>query len=75
MERITAYRDTELYLRLVKCDFGVIVGGRADNTLAYQLNDEFCKIPEEYRYIGLEDSQALVYYRDSASFIELGGMV
>ena len=41
----------------------------------YQLNDEFCKIPEEYRYIGLEDSQALVYYRDSASFIELGGMI
>ena len=74
MDRISPYRDTELYLRLVKCEFGVIVGAKADNTLAYQLNDAFCIIPEEYRCIELEDNQAIVFYKDSAAFIRLGGM-
>lgn len=72
LNRIYDYCSTELYLRLVKCEYGVVVGGGADNELAYLLNDKFYNIPEKYRSIALEDNQAVVFYRDSAAFVELG---
>ena len=73
MERIADYSSTELYLELVKCEFGVVVGGSADNEFACLLSDEFYNIQEEYRSIELVDDQAIVYYKDTASFIQLGG--
>ena len=73
MNRISDYSSTELYLRLVKCEFGVVVGGGADNNLAYLLNDGLYTIQEEYRSIELEENQAIVFYKDAASFVQLGG--
>lgn len=73
MSRISDYSSTELYLKLVKCEFGMVVGGRADNSFTYLLNDSFYNVPEEYRKIELEANQAIVYYKDTASFIQLGG--
>lgn len=73
MSRISAYNSTELYLRLVKCEFGVIVGGGADNQFAYLLSDQFYSIQEEYRSILLDNDQAIVFYRDAAAFVQLGG--
>ncbi len=73
MSRISEYSSTELYLRLVKCEFGVIINGGADNNLTYMLYDGLYSIPEEYRDINLDSNQAIVYYRDTASFVRLGG--
>ncbi|MCJ0538602.1 type VII secretion protein EssC [Enterococcus cecorum] len=73
MSRISDYSSTELYLKLVKCEFGMVVSGRADNGFTYLLSDYFYNIPEEYRAIELEENQAIVYYKDMASFIQLGG--
>ena len=73
MSRIADYSSTELYLKLVKCEFGLVVSGRADNNFAYLLSDSFYSIPEEYRCIELEDDQAIAYYKDTAAFIQLGG--
>ena len=73
MSRISDYSSTELYLKLVKCEFGMVVSGRADNSFTYLLSDYFYNIPEEYRAIELEENQAIVYYKDMASFIQLGG--
>lgn len=73
MTRIVDYSSTELYLKLVKCKFGMVVSGRADNIFTYLLSDSFYSIPEEYRCIELEDNQAIVYYKDTASYVQLGG--
>jgi S-DNA-T family DNA segregation ATPase FtsK/SpoIIIE len=73
MSRISDYSSTELYLKLVKCDFGVVVSGRADDSFTYLLSDSFYGVPEAYRAIELESNQAIVYYKDTASFIQLGG--
>lgn len=73
MSRISDYSSTELYLKLVKCEFGMVVSGRADNGFTYLLSDSFYNVPEEYRAIELEENQAIVYYKDAASFIQLGG--
>lgn len=74
MSRIADYSSTELYLKLVKCEYGIVVSGGVDNELAYLLSDGLYSIPEEYRAIKLEPKQALVYYQDSASFVQLGGL-
>ncbi len=74
MNRIYDYNCTELFLRLVKTEFGMIIGGEADNNFAYLLNDDFYKIPEEYRNLKLEENQAIVYDKDTATYIEIGGI-
>lgn len=73
MSRISDYSSTELYLKLVKCEFGVVVRGGADNNFAYLLSNAFYSIPEEYRGIALESNQATVYYKDTATFVQIGG--
>ena len=73
MMRIADYNSTELYLSVVKCDFGIVVGGNADNNLAYLLSDGFYSIPEDYRNIEMGDRQAIVYYKDAAAYVQLGG--
>lgn len=73
MSRIENYNSTELYLILVKCDFGVLMGGSAGNKIAFLLSDGLYSIPEDYRSVNLEPSQAIVYYNDSASYIQVGG--
>ena len=73
MSRISMYCDTELYLQLVKCSRGMIVGGSANNDLAVLLSSDFYSIPEDYRQIQLPPDQALVYENDSASYVQMGG--
>lgn len=74
MLRIADYSATELYLKLVKCEYGVVIAGGVDNGLAYLLSDGLYSIPEEYRAIKLDADQALIYYQDSASFVQIGGL-
>lgn len=74
MGRISDYSSTELYLQLVKCEFGMVIGGGADNNLAYLLSDGLYSIPEEYRAMKLEENQAIVYFKDAASYVQLGGV-
>ena len=73
MSRISDYSSTELYLKLVKSNFGMVVGGNADNNIAFLLSDGLYSIPEDYRDRDLETSQAIVYFNDTASYVQLGG--
>lgn len=72
MARIREYCDTELYLLLVKCPYGAVIGGNADNSMAVLLCNEFYSIPEEYRKLALETGQAIVYANDAAAYVQLG---
>ncbi len=72
MDRINEYSSTELFIKLVKCEFGIVIGGGVDNNLAYLLNDEFYSMPEEHRSHKLEENQAIVYCKNSAAYVEIG---
>lgn len=73
MSRIADYKDTELYLKIVKTEFGMIIECGADNSKAFLLSDGLYSIPEDYRNITLGKGQALVYYKNTAVCIEIGG--
>jgi hypothetical protein len=74
MTRIRDYCDTELYLRLVRCADGMVMGGEAANALAVLLNNDFYMIPEDYRKVPLQQGQAIVYSEDRAAYVQLGGI-
>lgn len=74
MSRINDYCDTELYLHLVKCSDGMVIGGNANNSMAALLNNDFYMIPEDYRNVSLELGQAILYSADSAAYVQLGGV-
>jgi len=71
MKRIWDYSSTELYLHLVKCEMGMIIGGCADNDLACLLNNDFYSISENERNVELSASQAIVYCKNTATYIQL----
>ena len=73
MSRIADYSSTELYLHLVRCNMGMVIGGEVDDNLAYLLSDELYAIPLEYRDVKLTEKQALVYYGDACGYVVLGG--
>ena len=72
LNNVEKYSATELYLRLVKCRTGFIVGGGVDNRKANLLSKEFFFIPEEYRNKKLDNRTAIAYSYDAASYIRIG---
>lgn len=74
MSRISDYNSTGLYTLLVKCDFGVILSGGADNKFATELSYEFYSIDEGYRSKSLKQDQAIVYYKDTMAYVKIRGL-
>ena len=74
MSRISDYNATELYTGLVKCDFGIFVGGGAVNEYACALSSDFYSIDSEYREKALKSNQAIVYFKDTMAYVQLGGV-
>lgn len=75
MERINDYNSSELAIRLVKCDGGLVIGGKAENSLAMSLNHDFYDIPEYHRNVELNEDEAILYVKNTAVYVKIGGNV
>ena len=70
MKRITDYCGTELYIRLVKSNAGLIMGGNISDQMAAILQNDFRDIPVPVRQKPLKQSQALLYIGKACSTVE-----
>lgn len=71
MQRINLYRDTELFIHLVRVMDGLIVGGAVNDELASLLHESFSDIPVLPRKKQLEDNQALIFSGSRSAYIDL----
>lgn len=71
MQRLKDYRDTGLYVYLVRSDCGVILGGRIDDTIAAAITTEVYEIPQRFREKALKDSQAIIYRGKKIAYIDI----
>ncbi|MBE6574723.1 MAG: type VII secretion protein EssC [Ruminococcaceae bacterium] len=73
MDRLIDYRDTGLYVRLVRTPRGMIVRGGIDDTLAAAITDEIYAIPCRYREKALPSGQAILYDGAKMTYIAVEG--
>ena len=71
MERIRDYRDTGLYVHLVRCECGAIVGGRIDDAVASSVCTEIYEIPHSFREKELKETQATVYRGKELAYVSV----
>ncbi len=71
MERTGDYRDTGLYVHLVRCENGVVVGGIIDDALAVSLNDCIYGIAHTHREKSLDAGQAAIFSGNKLSYINI----
>lgn len=71
MERMDIYRDTELFIYLVRVKDGLIVGGAVNDNMASLLHESFNEIPVLPRKKELKDNQALIFSGSKSSHIKL----
>lgn len=70
-ERLKEYQDTGLYVYLVRCRDGVIVGGDIGNQKAAMLGNELSQSDPKLRKEKLEESQAILYHGSELSYISM----
>ena len=71
MQRINMYRDTELFIYLVRVPEGLIVGGAVNDELASLLHESFNDIPVLPRKKQLKENQALIFSKSRSTYIDL----
>lgn len=71
--RLEDYRDTGLYVHLVRCPNGMIMQGNIDNTKITLLCNELSKCDPAQRTKELNENQAILYKGDKLSYISLEG--
>ncbi len=71
MRRINEYRDTGLYVHLVRAENGVIVGGGINDELAAALNGSLYELPLKHRDKQLSNDQAIIYQGSKMSYLKL----
>lgn len=71
MQRINLYRDTELFIHLVRVTDGLIIGGSVNDELASLLHESFNDIPVLPRKKQLREDQALIFSGSRSSYINL----
>lgn len=69
--RLKEYQDTGLYVQLVRCRDGMIVGGDIDNQKVAMLGNELSQSNPNLRKEVLEKSQAILYRGSELSYITL----
>lgn len=70
-ERLEDYRDTGLYVHLVRCLSGMVVGGKIDNARVAMLCNELSKSSFEKRSAELKENQAILYCDMYLSYIAM----
>ena len=71
MQRLNDYRDTGLYVYLVRAENGAIVGGKIDDPIASAVVTEIYEIPKKYREKVLNDTQAIIYRKKEIAYIDV----
>ncbi len=71
MNRIADYRDTGLYVELVRAEQGVMVGGGLSDDKIAALATSLYEIPQKHREKQLSGSQAALYSGRQISYIQL----
>lgn len=70
-EKLSEYRDTGLYVSLVKCKDGIIMEGGIDNQKIMFLNNAVSRIGPEVRKKKLERNQAILYQGNTLAYIKV----
>ncbi len=71
MQRISDYRDTGLYVYLVRTQSGAIVGGQIDDVLASSITTDIYEVSHKFREKQLEDTQAIVYCGKKIAYVNI----
>ena len=75
MERWQDYRDTGLFVHLVRARSGAVAGGRIEDETANSLSAELFEIPRKFRSRELSDTQVTVYEGKRLSYVSLPGAI
>ena len=73
MQRIQDYRDTGLYVKLIRTDNGAIVGGSVNDELSSALTTQIYEISKGQREKELSQGQAFVYSNVTCSYVDIEG--
>lgn len=71
MQRLHEYRDTGLYVRLIRTNCGAILCGNVDDDIASSITDEVYDIPKKIREKSLSSEQALIYRGKEMAYINI----
>lgn len=71
MERWQEYRDTGLFVRLIKAQSGAVVGGKIEDEVANCVCTELSEVSRKFRGRELSDTQITVYEGRQLSYINL----
>lgn len=71
MKRLQEYRDTGLYVHLVRAERGVIVGGYVDDDVASAITTDIYEVPKKFREKALGNSQAIIYRGKEIAYINI----
>ncbi len=69
MQRFRDYSETGLFVELVRCEKGVIMGGAIDTDVAPYLNHVVYEIPCKFREKELKEGQAIIYSNKQMAYI------
>ncbi len=71
MQRLNDYRDTGLYIHLVRAENGAVVGGQADDAVAASLATGLYDVPQRYREKALGALEATVYSGTKIAYVNI----
>ena len=72
MKRLSDYRDTGLYVHLVRSKAGVVIGGCVDDAISAAISDSIYEIPRKFREKELANNQGFVYSGNQMAYIAVG---
>ena len=70
-ERLEDYRDTGLYVRLVKCIDGIVMHGDIDNHKIAMLSNDLSRSDPSTRTVKLKENEAIIYCGEKLSFVSI----
>lgn len=73
MQRIQDYRDTGLYVKLIRTDDGAVIGGSVDDVLSSALTTRIYEISKGQREKELSFGQAFVFSKATCSYVDIEG--
>lgn len=71
MKRLQEYRDTGLYVHLVRTERGAIVGGYIDDSIASSITTDIYEVPKKFREKALSNTQALIYHGKEIAYVNV----
>ena len=71
MQRIQDYRDTGLYVYLVRARCGAMIGGYIDDAVASAITTEIYEVPKKFREKSLNQAQAIIYRGKEMAYIDI----